>query len=95
MQKKRRRMKMRLIDVCVVFSVAFLAWFATFAMECYYHGIDSEGKQRYGHVRDHQPPFPGDKNQNIFWFLQVRLLQAPPTFSPAHPTCILSCIAKN
>lgn len=70
-------MKMRLLDVCAVFLVAFLAWFATFVVECYYHGVDSEGKQRYGHVRDHQPPFPGDKGENIFWFLQVRLVDKP------------------
>ena len=83
MQNKRRRMKMRLLDVCTVFLVAFLAWFATFVVECYYHGVDSEGKQRHGHVRDHQPPFPGDRNENIFWFLQVRLIDKPhPSSAP-------------
>ena len=94
MQIRRRRMKMRLLDVCAVFLVAFLAWFATFVMECYYHGIDSEGKQEYGHFRDHLPPFPGDKDENIFWFLQVRLVDKPhpPPISPAHSVCTLGCI---
>lgn len=64
-------MKIRLLDVCAVFCVAFLAWFATFVMECYYHGVDSEASQKNGHARDHQPPFPGGNNDNVFWFLQV------------------------
>ena len=87
---RRCKMKIRLLDLCAVFLVAFLAWFATFAVECYYHGVDSEGRQRYGHVRDHQPPFPGEKDQNIFWFLQVRLFTSPthlysaPPIKPAH-----------
>ena len=68
----RKRMKVRLLDVCAVFVVAFLAWMVTFAMECYYHGVDSGAKQNSGHSRDHLPPFPGGSPENIFWFLQVR-----------------------
>lgn len=68
----RRKMKVRLLDLCAVFVVAFLAWLVTFAMECYYHGVDSAVKQSSGHPRDHHPPFPGDSAENIFWFLQVR-----------------------
>ena len=84
-------MKIRLLDVCAVFSVAFVAWFATFVMECYYHGVDGEARQRKGHSRDHQSPFPGGNNDNIFWFLQVSRFVTPalpcpilPTTSPSH-----------
>ena len=61
---------MRVRFAAAVFLAAFLSWLATFAFECYYHGLGSPLQR---HPRDDQPPFPGGgaEEENIFWVLQI------------------------
>ena len=60
-------MKIRLVEVALVTSVALLSWFFMFSLECYF----GNGKDTGSRLNDKVPPFPDDKADNVFWFLQV------------------------
>ena len=61
-------MKLELLFVTVV---AFISWSALLSLECYWGGSEPI----YTHpLKTAGPPYPDDKADNIFWFLQVRLL---------------------
>ena len=61
---------LRVRYVLILGSAVFLSWLATFSFECLYRGT-REGSSV--HAKDHEGPYPGATDENIFWFLQVCL----------------------
>lgn len=60
-------MKIRLVEVVLVTVVALISWFFMFSLECYFgNGMDIRS-----HSLNKVPPFPDDRADNVFWFLQV------------------------
>ena len=72
-------MKLRISEVLLVSVVAFLSWFFMFCFDCYI-GIGTEYAQD---IRESKisPPFPDDRIQNLFWFLQVSIFDLCLTVS--------------
>ena len=63
-------MKVRITEVFLVSVVALLSWFFMFCLECYI-GTDYARDIKESKI---SPPFPDDRTQNLFWFLQVSFI---------------------
>lgn len=61
-------MRIRVLEIVLVITVALLSWLFMFSLEHYFGGVEGETV-----LPENKPPFPDHLADNIFWFLQVIL----------------------
>lgn len=81
-------MKIRILEVVLVVTVALLSWLFMFSLEHYFG--DWEDKSVHS---ENKPPFPDHLADNIFWFLQV--IMTTPVYVQYEFPCALMILTPH